>query len=115
MNLFPAFIKLARRPCLVVGTGSVAAQKVQSLLASDAHVRVIAPRIHPDIAALAAAGTISLEQRAFAPNDLDHPFLVIAATDDPVVNAAVDDAAVERNILCNSVDDPPHCDFYFGS
>jgi len=115
MSLFPAFIKLARRPCLIVGAGSVAAQKVQSLLASEARVRVIAPRILPDIAALAAAGTISVEQRAFAPNDLDHTFLVIAATDDPAVNAAVYDAAVERNILCNSVDDPPHCDFYFGS
>jgi uroporphyrin-III C-methyltransferase len=40
---------------------------------------------------------------------------VIAATDNPAVNAAVYEAAVERNILCNSVDDPPHCDFYFGS
>jgi siroheme synthase-like protein len=115
MSLFPAFIKLARRPCLVVGAGTVAVQKVQSLLASEARVRVIAPRIHPEIAAFAAAGTISLEQRAWTPNDLDHTFLVIAATDDPAVNAAVYDAAVERNILCNSVDDPPHCDFYFGS
>jgi uroporphyrin-III C-methyltransferase len=115
MSLFPAFIKLASRPCLVVGAGSVAAQKVSSLLASDAKVRVIAPRIHPEIAALAAAGTVSLEQRAWAPDDLNATFLVIAATDDPAVNAAIYDAAVERNILCNSVDDPPHCDFYFGS
>ncbi|HZD47468.1 MAG TPA: bifunctional precorrin-2 dehydrogenase/sirohydrochlorin ferrochelatase, partial [Silvibacterium sp.] len=40
---------------------------------------------------------------------------VIAATDNPQINAAVYRGAVERNILCNSVDDPPHCDFYFGS
>lgn len=115
MSLFPAFIKLTRRPCLVVGAGAVAVQKVQSLLAAEAKIRVIAPRIHPEITALATAATISLEQRYFSPDDLNQTFLVIAATDDPSVNAAVYEAAVERNILCNSVDDPPHCDFYFGS
>ena len=115
MSLFPAFIKLARRRCLVVGAGSVALQKIHSLLAAEAHVRVIAPCIHPEIAGLANTGTISIEQRAFQPEDLNKTFLVIAATDDPAVNAAVYEAAVERNILCNSVDDPPHCDFYFGS
>ena len=41
--------------------------------------------------------------------------MVIAATNDPDVNAAVYQGAVERGILANSVDDPPNCDFYFGS
>lgn len=115
MSLFPAFIKLARRRCLLVGAGEVALQKIPSLLAADARLRVVAPRIHPGIAALADAGAIEVDQREFSAEDLDGVFLVIAATDDPAVNAAVYDAAVERNILCNSVDDPPHCDFYFGS
>lgn len=113
--LFPAFIKLARRPCLVVGAGRVALEKITSLLSAQADVRVLAPRIHPEIRALADAGKISLAKRAWSASDLDGIFLVIAATDHPAVNAAVYDAAVERNILCNSVDDPPHCDFYFGS
>lgn len=115
MSLFPAFIKLARRPCLVVGAGAVAVQKVHSLLAAEAKVRVIAPRIHPEIGTLATTGRVEIVNRAFEPNDLARTFLVIAATDDPAVNAAVYEAAVERNILCNSVDDPPNCDFYFGS
>jgi uroporphyrin-III C-methyltransferase len=54
-------------------------------------------------------------QRSFAPSDLEGNFLVIAATDNPEVNAQVYRGAVERGILANSVDDPPHCDFYFGS
>jgi uroporphyrin-III C-methyltransferase len=115
MSLFPAFIKLARRCCLLVGAGEVALQKIPSLLAAEADLRVVAPRVHPEIAALAAAGRLRLVERPFDPSDLDRTFLVIAATDSPSVNAAVYDAAVERNILCNSVDDPPHCDFYFGS
>ncbi|HWT65185.1 MAG TPA: uroporphyrinogen-III C-methyltransferase, partial [Terracidiphilus sp.] len=53
--------------------------------------------------------------RAYDPADLDGNFLVIAATDDPAVNAAVYEGAVARGILVNSVDDIPHCDFFFGS
>ncbi len=115
MSLFPAFIKLARRRCLVVGAGRVALEKIPPLLAAEADVRVIAPRVHQEINALANEGRIALAERAWSASDLDGIFLVIAATDDPAVNADVYETAVERNILCNSVDDPPHCDFYFGS
>ena len=54
-------------------------------------------------------------QRTFQPADLDNVFLVIAATNSPQVNHAVYQEALRRNILCNAVDDPPNCDFYFGS
>lgn len=113
--LFPAFIKLARRHCLVVGAGEVALQKISALLACEADVHVVSPRVREEISALAAAGRLEIVQRGFSPDDLTGMFLVIAATDDPAVNSEVYEAAVERNILCNSVDDPPHCDFYFGS
>ena len=115
MSLLPIFVKLTGRPCLLVGAGEIAVQKIPSLLAAEARLRVIAPRVRPEIAALAREGRLEVIAREFAEADLDGVFLVIAATDNPVVNAAVYRAAVERNILCNSVDDPPHCDFYFGS
>jgi siroheme synthase-like protein len=115
MSMLPIFLKLARRPCLLVGAGEIALQKIPALLNAEARLRVIAPRIHPEIAALAQQGRIEICQREFASSDLDSTFLVIAATDNPSVNAEVYEAAVARNILCNSVDDPPHCDFYFGS
>ena len=115
MSLLPIFMKLVGRRVLLVGAGAVALQKIPSLLAAEANLRVVAPGVRPEIAALASEGRIELIQRGFLPSDLDRTFLVIAATDNPVVNAAVYREAVERNILCNSVDDPPNCDFYFGS
>ena len=57
----------------------------------------------------------TLIERPFALTDLDGNFIVITATDSPAVNAAVYAGALERNILCNSVDDIPNCDFFFGS
>ena len=115
MSLLPIFVKLAGRRCLLVGAGAVALQKIPSLLAAEANLRVVAPGVGPEIAALASEARIELIRREFLPSDLDRTFLVIAATDNPDVNSAVYRAALERNILCNSVDDPPHCDFYFGS
>jgi len=115
MSLLPIFVKLAGRPCLLVGAGEIALQKIPPLIAAEARLRVVAPRVRPEIAALASEVCIEVVERKFSDSDLDGIFLVIAATDDPAVNAAVYRGAVERNILCNSVDDPPHCDFYFGS
>ena len=46
---------------------------------------------------------------------MEGAFLIIAATNLPSVNHSVYQTALERNVLCNAVDDPPNCDFYFGS
>jgi siroheme synthase-like protein len=115
MSLFPIFVKLSGRQCLLVGAGEVACQKLPSLLGAEAKLRVIAPQARAEFLELARAGRIELVEREFTEADLDNVFLVVAATDRPEVNAAVYHEAVRRNILCNSVDDPPHCDFYFGS
>lgn len=111
--LFPAFIKLAGRPCVVVGAGSVAVSKVTSLLECGAQITVVAPCADEIIEHLAATRKLRWLPRKFAANDLARAFLVIAATSDPGVNRAVFREAQTRGILCNSVDDPPNCDFYF--
>jgi len=115
MSLLPIFLKLDGRSGLLVGAGTVALDKIGSLLKTGLHLRVIAPDARPEIRALAADGKLQWIPRAFEPSDLDDIFLVIAATDSPDVNAAVYRAALERNIPCNSVDDIPNCDFFFGS
>jgi precorrin-2 dehydrogenase/sirohydrochlorin ferrochelatase len=115
MDLFPIFLKIAARPCIVVGAGNLAEAKIDSLLAAHAKVTVIAPESRPRIAEMAAAGEIEWLRREFTAGDLTAQFLVVAATDNPVVNRAVFKEATEKNILCNAVDDPPFCDFYFPS
>ena len=89
MDLFPIFLKLAARPCIVIGAGNLAESKIESLQAAHARVTVIAPEARPRIAELAAAGEIEWQQREYAAGDLTGQFLVVAATDDPAVNRAV--------------------------
>jgi precorrin-2 dehydrogenase/sirohydrochlorin ferrochelatase len=116
MPLFPIFLKLTARPCLVVGGGNLAESKIESLRAAEAAVTVIAPWASPAIEALAAAGEVAWHRRPYQPGDVaPGTFLVVTATDVPEVNRAVYLEATSKSILCNAVDDPPYCDFYFPS
>jgi uroporphyrin-III C-methyltransferase / precorrin-2 dehydrogenase / sirohydrochlorin ferrochelatase len=115
MSLLPIFLNLEGQPALLVGAGTVALEKIGSLLKTGVHLRVVAPHARAEIRQLADEGKLELVLRAFEPADLDGSFIVIAATDVAEVNAAVYREAVARNIPCNSVDDIPNCDFFFGS
>jgi precorrin-2 dehydrogenase/sirohydrochlorin ferrochelatase len=113
MTLFPMFMKLKGRPCLVVGAGTIGEPKISSLIAAGASTRVIALNATAAVAEWARAGSIVWEARAFDFADLDGVFMVIAATNSRELNAAIFNEARQRNILCNVVDDPEYCDFYY--
>jgi precorrin-2 dehydrogenase / sirohydrochlorin ferrochelatase len=115
MTLFPAFLKIEGRRCLVVGAGPVAQEKIEGLLRTGADVRVVAPRATNRIRDWARAGKLSWEQREFRPTDLADAFVIVAATSSPALHARIYQLARKRKILCNVVDDPAHCDFYYGS
>jgi precorrin-2 dehydrogenase/sirohydrochlorin ferrochelatase len=115
MNLFPAFLKLAGRPCLVVGAGPIAEEKIEGLLRAGAEVLVVAPKATARIRKLARAKKIRWQARRFRTNDLDGVFLVVAATSSGPLHDEIYKQARRRGILCNVVDDPPNCDFYYGS
>ncbi len=115
MTLLPIFLRLDRRPCLVVGAGTVALSKIESLRSAAANITVVAPEAVPQIREMADRGLLRWRQRVFGASDLDGAFLVIAATNSSQTNQAVYQEAQRRNVLCNAVDDPPNCDFYFGS
>jgi uroporphyrin-III C-methyltransferase len=115
MSMLPIFLKLAGRQCLLVGAGNVALEKIRSLLKTGVNLTVVAPEARAEVQQLADQGQLRWLQRRFDIADLEGNFLVITATDSPQVNAHVYQGCLERNILCNSVDDIPNCDFYFGS
>ncbi len=115
MSLFPIFLKLAARPCVVVGAGNIAESKIESLLTAEASVMVIAPDGLDRVHRWAEAGEIVWLRREYAQGDLAGAFLAVAATNTPAVNRAVYADANAADILCNAVDDPPFCDYYFPS
>ena len=111
--MFPMFVQLAGQRCVIVGAGAVAEQKVRGLLAAGARVRVIAPEATPYLSRLARSRKISWQRREFRGGDLRGAFLVVAATNSAAVHARVFREARRRGVLCNVVDVPPQCDFYY--
>ncbi|MCW5570009.1 MAG: siroheme synthase CysG [Steroidobacteraceae bacterium] len=110
MRYFPLFLDLDGRDVLVIGGGSVALRKVETLRSAGARVRVIAETIHEALRALATRDGIPLQERRFESRDIEahglpRPRLVIAATSDREVNAVVARAADAAGIPCNVVDD----------
>jgi siroheme synthase-like protein len=104
---YMACLDLRGRDVLVVGGGSVAAEKVAGLLDCDAAVTVVAPAVDEEL----RRQPVTLVERPFEPGDVDGRLVVVAATDDRSVNAAVSRAAAERNVFCNVADDPELCSF----
>jgi len=108
---FPVCLKIAGRQCLVIGGGRVGERKVQGLLSHGAVVKVISPELSETLFALQRAGTIEWLPRLYQEGDLAGAFLVIAATDDPVVQERVHAESEARNILLNVADVPKWCNF----
>ncbi len=106
MKLFPIFADLTDRLVLVVGGGAVAERKTLALLEASANVVVGAPALTPALAALVSEGRVRHLPGTFNPDWLQDVWLVVAATDDRTVNAAVSQAAEARRIFSNVVDDP---------
>jgi len=111
--LFPIFLKLSGKRCLVVGAGKVGEAKIVGLTETGADVRVVALHASDAVRELAKAAKIVLELRAFSPDDLDGVFLAVVATASSRLNQAIYNEAQRRGILCNVVDVPDLCDFYY--
>jgi uroporphyrin-III C-methyltransferase/precorrin-2 dehydrogenase/sirohydrochlorin ferrochelatase len=111
MEYFPLFLKLTNQPCLIVGGGEVAVRKLGILLDAGAAVTVVAGELHPALIAWQKAGRIRTVERCFQAGDERGQRLVVAATGDREVNAAVYAACEAAHILVNVVDDAERCRF----
>ena len=115
MEFLPIFQVVKGKPCVVVGGGTTAERKVGSLLRSGAAVTVVSPKLTNGLARRAGSGEIRYLARRFEPADILGARLVIAATDDRVVNRRIAELATEEEILVNVADDPDACTFLLPS
>ena len=106
--LYPVNLIVAGRRCLVVGGGRVAARKAAGLTAAGADVHVVAPQVGEEVRELAG---VTCEERSYRAGEAAGYRLVIAATDDPTVNAQVFLDGEAAGVWVNSADDPANCSF----
>ncbi|MEX5286937.1 siroheme synthase CysG [Acinetobacter sp. YT-02] len=112
MEIFPISLKLQQQRCLIVGGGHIAYRKALLLAKAGAKIDVLAPEIDDNLLQLVQQSQGQYVQDVFSSSTaLRHYRLVIAATDNNLVNQQVFAACEAENVLVNSVDDPPHCRF----
>ena len=115
MGLYPVFLEVGGRPCVVIGGGAIAEGKVRGLLAAGAAVTVVSPTLTDALAEAVRANQIVHRSRAYEDGDLVGFALAFVATDDSAINAAVAREGRRRGVWVNAADDPAHCDFILPS
>lgn len=109
-SLYPLGLRVADRLVVVVGGGPVAARRVRGLADAGARVRVIAPQVCEELAALAddggdGPGRVEWLRREYRAGDLDEAWLAHTATGDAAVDHQVADDAETLRIFCVTAGD----------
>lgn len=116
MAYFPMFVNLKNQPCLVVGGGLVAYRKVKVLLDFEARVVVVGENICDKIYEITKkSNQLELQKKCFEDADCDNMFMVIAATDDNLLNHHIAEICNSKGIMVNAVDQKEDCSFIFSS
>ncbi len=108
---YPVFLDLKGRPCFVIGGCAMAEEKVKGLVAAGARVTVISPDLTPALSELAVEAKVDFIARRYRRGDLRTAFLVVVVGQAAPIVQAVWEETRGRNVLVNTLDDVPHCDF----
>ena len=108
---YPLFMPLEDRPVVVIGGGTVAERKVETLLGYGARVTIVSPEATPALQELARSGRIVWLERTYRQGDLSGNLLAICAVGVDEVNRAVHAEAHACCCAVNVVDVPEYCDF----
>jgi precorrin-2 dehydrogenase/sirohydrochlorin ferrochelatase len=113
MAVFPVFIDLSGKKCVVIGGGKVASRKTAALVDFDAEILVVSPALSGELQEFQQRGKIIHSAGEYSETDLTGAFLAVAATNDRTVNEQVYHDAVKNGILVNTADNPAQCTFIF--
>lgn len=111
MSLYPVNLDIRDLLCVIIGGGTVASRKIESLLPCGAQIRVVSPMVIEQIAERAQAGLLDWQQKEYEQDDLSGAKLVFAATDNPIIQKQIVADADAAGILVNVIDMPESCSF----
>ena len=111
MKYFPVFLDARFIRALVIGGGEVAARKIELLLKSTTNITIMSSKLNPTVQRLIKEHDLTWLAHAYEPGHMRDLSMVIAATDNPYVNAKVQKEASALGLLVNVVDQPDLCSY----
>lgn len=104
-KFFPISIDLNNKNILVIGAGKIALRKIKTLMSYNCNILVITKNIlEKKILELEKNNKIKvLKNKEFEEKFLENIFLVIAATDNEVLNKNISQLCINKNILVNNI------------
>jgi len=114
MALFPMFVDISGRKCVVVGGGRVALRKVETLLKYGGDVLVVSREICPEIRALLPTDACLVMEAGLELEPLiEGAVLLVAASGDRQLNHRLAVLCHSRAVPVNVIDAPEECSFQF--
>lgn len=117
-TLYPIFLKLENLQMLMVGAGMVGTEKLTFILKNspEAKITIVATFFADAVKELCNGNpNITILEKEFEESDIQNQQIIIAATNDKILNKKIYDVAKSKNILINVADTPELCDFYLSS
>lgn len=111
MKYFPVFLDAKNISAMVVGGGEVATRKIELLLKATTHITIMSETVCVSIERLINLHQLTWLAHNYEPGHLTNINLVIAATDNALINEAISKEAIPLNILTNVVDQPELCTY----
>ena len=115
MDNFPIFLEIKNKPVLVIGGGDIALRKIKLLIKSKPNLKVVAKNFCEEILDLKDRYSIDIIQKDFHPDDIEFPMIIIAATNNKLLNKQIAQIGGKKKIPVNVVDQPALCTFTMGS
>jgi siroheme synthase-like protein len=117
-QLFPLFLKMNTLRLLIIGGGSVALEKLKTVIANSPNtsIKVVAENVIDDIFTLQKKySNIHITQKKYESNDIGDAQLIIVAINNKALAAQIKQDALQKNILTNVADNTELCDFYLSA
>ena len=111
MPYYPISVDLQGKAVVVIGGGTVAQRKIETLLEYGAVVNVVSRQLTPALNRYLEEGKIKFLGEEFRESHLNGVFMVIASTDDVSLNHRISQEARKKGLLINAVDQPSDCNF----
>ena len=115
MDNFPIFLEIKNKPVLVIGGGDIAYRKIKLLIKSKPNIKVVAKNVCEEILDLKEKYSIDILKKEFHLDDIEFPIIIIAATNNKLLNKQIAKEGLRKKIPVNVVDQPALCTFTMGS